>query len=263
MVNKCITWCADKLFIMTVLHNLTSDTAKSQTMGLFSIHLVLWSVSYIGFIVQIRSFTSWFFIVAPQSLVLSSNLWSVCDISYSTSMCQKLHQLQPRRNLPRVRWWIRQSHLPETIQNSMCSLQQTRKKDCFESRYVQMPSRWARLFQLVSGFVLSKLIIILIMVIILRYWRIERKSSPPSGAFWTRTECQRGKAKEALAYAATRACYITGSPSSSCEMIILRNNSHGGIIFLYNLYGNVYDRFKELKSILAQRITYYLTAYFD
>ena len=46
-------------------------------------------------------------------------------------------------------------------------------------------------------------------------------------------------------------------------MIILRNNSHGGIIFLYNLYGNVYDRFKELKSILAQRITYYLTAYFD
>ena len=69
MVNKCITWCADKLFIMTVLHNLTSDTAKSQTMGLFSIHLVLWSVSYIGFIVQIRSFTSWFFIVAPQSLV--------------------------------------------------------------------------------------------------------------------------------------------------------------------------------------------------
>ena len=145
-------------------------------------------------------------------------------------MCQKLHQLQPRRNLPRVRWWIRQSHLPETIQNSMCSLQQTRKKDCFESRYVQMPSRWARLFQLVSGFVLSKLIIILIMVIILRYWRIERKSSPPSGAFWTRTECQRGKAKEALAYAATRACYITGSPSSSCEMIILRNNSQGVII---------------------------------
>ena len=34
----------------------------------------------------------------------------------------------------------------------------------------------------------------------------------------------------------------TGGPSSSCEMIILRNNSHGGIM---SLYGNIYDRSKE------------------
>ena len=39
-----------------------------------------------------------------------------------------------------------------------------------------------------------------------------------------------------------RACLHTGGPSSSCEMIILRNNSHGGIM---SLYGNIYDRSKE------------------
>ena len=38
---------------------------------------------------------------------------------------------------------------------------------------------------------------------------------------------------------------VTGDPSSSCEMIILRKNSHGEIM---SLYGNIYDRFKEKKS---------------
>ena len=37
-------------------------------------------------------------------------------------------------------------------------------------------------------------------------------------------------------------CLTTGCPSSSCEMIILRNNSHGGIM---SLYGNIYGRPKE------------------
>ena len=34
---------------------------------------------------------------------------------------------------------------------------------------------------------------------------------------------------------------ITGGPSSSCEMIILHNNSHGD----KSLYENIYDRSKE------------------
>ena len=34
---------------------------------------------------------------------------------------------------------------------------------------------------------------------------------------------------------------INSGPSSNCEMIILRNNSHGEIICFRSLYGNIYD----------------------
>ena len=35
--------------------------------------------------------------------------------------------------------------------------------------------------------------------------------------------------------------YTTGGPSSSCDMIILRNKNHGEVVCM-GLYGNIYDR---------------------
>ena len=59
---------------------------------------------------------------------------------------------------------------------------------------------------------------------------------------------------------------ITGSPSSSCEMIILRNNNHGGIIRVCMRIFTTTPRNKTIRQILTlllQRIACYLTAYFD
>ena len=63
----------------------------------------------------------------------------------------------------------------------------------------------------------------------------------------------------------------TGGPSSSCEMIILRNNSHGGIIRVCMEIFTTPLRNKKIRQILKkkyltllpQRIACYLTAYFD
>ena len=63
----------------------------------------------------------------------------------------------------------------------------------------------------------------------------------------------------------------TGGPSSSCEMIILRNNSHGGIIrvcmgiFTTALRNKKYVKFSKKKNLtlLPQCVACYLTAYFD
>ena len=63
----------------------------------------------------------------------------------------------------------------------------------------------------------------------------------------------------------------TGGPSSSCEMIILRNNGHGGIIrvcmgiFTTALRNkkNTSNSQKKYLTSLPQRIACYLTAYFD
>ena len=65
--------------------------------------------------------------------------------------------------------------------------------------------------------------------------------------------------------------YITGGPSSSCEMIILRNNSHGGIIrvcmgiFTTALRNkqNTSNSQKKYLTLLPQCIICYQTAYFD
>ena len=35
--------------------------------------------------------------------------------------------------------------------------------------------------------------------------------------------------------------YTTGGPSSSCDMIILRNKNQGEVVGM-GLYGNIYDR---------------------
>ena len=64
---------------------------------------------------------------------------------------------------------------------------------------------------------------------------------------------------------------ITGGPSSSCEMIILRNNSHDGIIrvcmgiFTTALRNKKYVKFSKKKNLtlLPQCVACYLTAYFD
>ena len=64
---------------------------------------------------------------------------------------------------------------------------------------------------------------------------------------------------------------ITGGPSSSCEMSILRNNSHGGIIrvcmgiFTTALRNKKYVKFSKKKNLtlLPQCVACYLTAYFD
>ena len=66
-------------------------------------------------------------------------------------------------------------------------------------------------------------------------------------------------------------CLCTGGPSSSCEMIILRNNGHGGIIrvcmgiFTTALRNKKYVKFSKKKNLtlLPQRVACYLTAYFD
>ena len=62
----------------------------------------------------------------------------------------------------------------------------------------------------------------------------------------------------------------TGGPSSSCEMIILRNNSHGGIIRVCMEIFTTALRNKKIRQILKkyltllpQHIACYLTAYFD
>ena len=63
----------------------------------------------------------------------------------------------------------------------------------------------------------------------------------------------------------------TSGPSSSCEMIILRNNSHGGIIrvsmgiFTTALRNKkIYQILKKKHlTLLPQRIACYLAAYFD
>ena len=63
----------------------------------------------------------------------------------------------------------------------------------------------------------------------------------------------------------------TGGPSSSCEIIILPNNSHGGIIrvcmgiFTTALRNKKYVKFSKKKNLtlLPQCVACYLTAYFD
>ena len=68
-----------------------------------------------------------------------------------------------------------------------------------------------------------------------------------------------------------KASVSTGGPSSSCEMIILRNNSHGGIIRVCMGIFTTALRNKKIRQILKkkyltllpQRIACYLTAYFD
>ena len=63
----------------------------------------------------------------------------------------------------------------------------------------------------------------------------------------------------------------TGGPSSSCEMIILRNNGHGGIIRVCIGIFTSALRNKKIRQILKkknltslpQRIACYLTAYFE
>ena len=65
--------------------------------------------------------------------------------------------------------------------------------------------------------------------------------------------------------------YITGGPNSSCEMIILRNTSHGGIIrvcvgiFTTALRNkkNTSNSQKKYLTLLPECIICYLTAYFD
>ena len=63
-----------------------------------------------------------------------------------------------------------------------------------------------------------------------------------------------------------------GGPSFSCEMIILRNNGHGGIIrvcmgifttALRNKKNTSNSQKKKYLTLLPQRIACYLTAYFD
>ena len=63
----------------------------------------------------------------------------------------------------------------------------------------------------------------------------------------------------------------TGGPSSSCEMIILRNNDHGGIIRVCMGIFTSALKNKKIRQILKkkyltslpQRSACYLTAYFD
>ena len=63
----------------------------------------------------------------------------------------------------------------------------------------------------------------------------------------------------------------TGDPSSSCEVIILRNNGQGGIIsvcmgiFTTALRNKKYVKFSKKKNLtlLPQCVACYLTAYFD
>ena len=65
--------------------------------------------------------------------------------------------------------------------------------------------------------------------------------------------------------------YTTGGPSSSCEMTILRRNSHGGImrvcmgIFTTALRNkkNTSNSQKKYLTLLPQCIICYQTAYFD
>ena len=66
-------------------------------------------------------------------------------------------------------------------------------------------------------------------------------------------------------------CRRTGGPSFSCEMIILRNNSHGGIIrvcmgiFTAALRNKINRQILKKKNLtlLLQRNACCLTAYFD
>ena len=57
----------------------------------------------------------------------------------------------------------------------------------------------------------------------------------------------------------------TGDPSSSCEMIILHNNSHGGIIRVCMRIFTTVLRNQTMchLTLLPQRITCYLFAFFD
>ena len=64
----------------------------------------------------------------------------------------------------------------------------------------------------------------------------------------------------------------TGRPGSSCEMIILHNNSRGGILGVCMRIFTTTLRNKTIRQILnkntspyliTQRITCYLTVYFD
>ena len=47
---------------------------------------------------------------------------------------------------------------------------------------------------------------------------------------------------------------ITGGPSSSCEMILLRNNSHGGIIRVCMGIFTTALRNKKIRQILKKKI---------
>ena len=51
--------------------------------------------------------------------------------------------------------------------------------------------------------------------------------------------------------------YITGGPSSSCEMIILRNNSHGGIIRVCMGIFTTALRNKKIRQILKKNTSPY------
>ena len=51
--------------------------------------------------------------------------------------------------------------------------------------------------------------------------------------------------------------YITGGPSSSCEMIILRNNSHGGIIRVCMEIFTTALRNKKIRQILKKNTSPY------
>ena len=65
--------------------------------------------------------------------------------------------------------------------------------------------------------------------------------------------------------------FSTGSPSSGYEMIILRTNSHGGIIRVFmgifttalRNKKNTSNSQKKYLTLLPQRIDCYLIAYFD
>ena len=50
---------------------------------------------------------------------------------------------------------------------------------------------------------------------------------------------------------------ITGGPSSNCEMVILRNNSHGGIIRVCMGIFTIALRNKKIRQILKENTSSY------
>ena len=99
-------------------------------------------------------------------------------------------------------------------------------------------------------------------------------SAGPSGMdseLYRRILCSKNFKTEGKILREEIAVFTTGGLSSSCEMIILRNNSHGGIIrvcmgiFTTALRNkkNTSNSQKMYLTLLPQRIAYYLTAYFD
>ena len=99
-------------------------------------------------------------------------------------------------------------------------------------------------------------------------------SAGPSGMdseLYRRILCSKNFKTEGKILREEIAVFTTGGPSSSCEMIILRNNSHGGIIrvcmgiFTTALRNkqNTSNSQKKYLTLLPQCIICYLTAYFD